>query len=133
MSDHITVRGRKYYEESYLVLANNNTRRALAALEVRAALGVRNWNRPAEFNKRGLSSAYDSGFERGYRGHLFAPMYSRSHQERAYRIGWETGVAMSATAIERIFADRTKNPRRSGNAESTGGPVEKGRRKPPSQ
>jgi hypothetical protein len=36
MSDHIEVNGKKYFEESYLELANNNTRRAqekIVALE----------------------------------------------------------------------------------------------------
>ena len=34
MSDHITVEGKKYFEESYLQLANNNTQRAADRIDV---------------------------------------------------------------------------------------------------
>ena len=30
MSDHVTIKGKKYYEEGYLLLANNNTRRSIS-------------------------------------------------------------------------------------------------------
>jgi hypothetical protein len=40
MSDHITVDGKKYFEESYLQLANSNTKRAREEIEQWKTWGI---------------------------------------------------------------------------------------------
>ena len=50
MSDHIEVNGKKYFEEDYLILANNNTKRAHERI---AALTSALEDARAQLEKRG--------------------------------------------------------------------------------
>jgi hypothetical protein len=76
--------------------------RLRAELKVRTEMYVHNFNRPAEFCRRGYASAYDTGYERGYRGHALGSPYSQSHLQRAMVAGWGDGAAAANIAIARL-------------------------------
>jgi len=118
--------------DPHLAMLNAMIARLQAELEVRTEMYVHNFERPAEFCRRGYSSAYDTGYERGYRGHALSSPYSQSHLQRAMVAGWRDGAAAATLKIAGLVT-RTKNPRRPVNAGSTPRAVEKGRRKPPSE
>lgn len=57
MSDHIEVGGKKYYEESYLVLANNNTKRRDKRIQELLEAN----NREVERRRKAEQDARDAG------------------------------------------------------------------------
>ena len=78
--------------------------RLQAELKVRTEMYVRNFNRPAEFCRRGYSSAYDTGYERGYRGHALGSPYRQNHLQRAMVTGWGDGAAAATEKIARLVS-----------------------------
>jgi len=61
VSDHIELYGKKYYEESYLVLSNNNTHRSRERVKEQAALLSEAVGILVEVSKEARTSGGDGG------------------------------------------------------------------------
>lgn len=77
--------------------------RLQAELKVRTEMYPRDRARPAEFCRRGYSSAYDTGFELAWRGRPIGSPYTQSHLRRAQQAGWFAGLAAAEREIARVL------------------------------
>lgn len=76
--------------------------------ELRAELAVRTHSpgfpsRPESCRKHGVQSAFDSGYEEAWRGHLYKNSYTRPDVVKAYLAGYTQGAAESAAEIKKYL------------------------------
>lgn len=75
---------------------------------LRVELEVRTHNpgfpsRPEQFRKSGASSAFDSGYEAGWKGHAFKAVYTRSDCAQSHLAGYEQGSREASEEIARML------------------------------
>lgn len=90
-----------------VIVAEERDRLAREVAELKIQLAVRVFvpgfpSRPVEARRRGVSSAFDTGYELGWRGQPFKPLYTRRDCEQVYRMGWEQGKREADTEIARL-------------------------------
>lgn len=77
--------------------------RLIAALAVRTSSPGFH-SRPEQFRHSGASSAFDSGYEDGWRGRAFRNPYTRTDCIQAFTAGYQQGSQESYDEIAKLLA-----------------------------